>query len=352
MISRHLWIVLLASVSSFVCAGDRLNFNRLPDLPNELGVAGPFVGVHNDALIVAGGANFPKPIWESQKVWLDDIHVLIRSGDNYRWKDGGKLPRPIAYGAAVSTPAGVVCIGGNDGAKTFSASFLLKWNPRTERITTVDFPALPVACAYGAAAVVNNVIYLAGGQSGTTLDSATNSLWALDLSRRNEAGEFRWKELPGLPGPARAFNLTVGQHDGSEDAVYVISGRRQVDDQVEFLTDVWKYSPSIKNWKPGGNVPKCVMAGTSVANGKHQILVLGGADGSLFHQSDELKDAHPGFPKQAWAYQTDTDTWTAVGPLGANHVTTIAVRWDNSIIIASGEVRPRTRSPRVWSVSQ
>ena len=39
-----------------------LDWRPLPDLPNELGVAGPFVGVHNGALIVAGGANFaPRP---------------------------------------------------------------------------------------------------------------------------------------------------------------------------------------------------------------------------------------------------------------------------------------------------
>jgi len=30
---------------------------ELPSLPDELGVAGPFCGIHNDALIVAGGAN-------------------------------------------------------------------------------------------------------------------------------------------------------------------------------------------------------------------------------------------------------------------------------------------------------
>ena len=35
---------------------DLLSWTELPRLPDELGVAGPFAGVHNDALIVAGGA--------------------------------------------------------------------------------------------------------------------------------------------------------------------------------------------------------------------------------------------------------------------------------------------------------
>ncbi|MCH1440047.1 MAG: hypothetical protein L7W43_10350, partial [Rubripirellula sp.] len=49
--------------------------DEIPPLPDSIGVAGPFVGVHGEALIVAGGANFPRPVWESEKVWHDEIHV-------------------------------------------------------------------------------------------------------------------------------------------------------------------------------------------------------------------------------------------------------------------------------------
>ena len=53
-------------------SSDRLQCSELATLPNELGVAGQTVGLHNDALIVAGGANFPLPIWETEKVWFDN----------------------------------------------------------------------------------------------------------------------------------------------------------------------------------------------------------------------------------------------------------------------------------------
>ena len=61
-----------------------LTWDELPPLPpsagqaKQPGVAGPFAGVHGDALIVAGGANFPdKMPWEGgTKVWWDDIWVL------------------------------------------------------------------------------------------------------------------------------------------------------------------------------------------------------------------------------------------------------------------------------------
>jgi SSS family transporter len=78
---------------------------------------------------------------------------------------------------------------------------------------------------------------------------------------------------------------------------------------------------------------------------------LGGADGSLFFKADDLKDAHPGFPKEALTYHTITDTWTSAGTMPANHVTTTALKWGSRIIIPSGEVRPRVRSPKIWSIA-
>ena len=89
--------------------------------------------------------------------------------------------------------------------------------------------------------------------------------------------------------------------------------------------------------------------------GRAIFSYLGGADGSLFYKGDVLKDDHPGFPKEAWAYHTITNTWTSAGEMPANQVTTTAVRWGSDsvhdpIIIPSGEVRPRVRSPKVWQI--
>ena len=105
-----------------------LEWNAISELPpsgdqsESLGVAGPFVGVSNDVLIVAGGANFPKPYWGEAEVWHDDIWVLDKSGD---WHPGGKLPRPIGYGSSVTTDLGVLCMGGNDASQTYDDVFLL-----------------------------------------------------------------------------------------------------------------------------------------------------------------------------------------------------------------------------------
>jgi SSS family transporter len=333
--------------------GGLLSWTEMPQLPDELGVAGPFAGVHNDALIVAGGANFPLPVWESDKVWHDRIYVLTKRDDGFIWKDGGTLSRPIAYGAAVSTPDGVVCMGGNDSKETFDEVFLLQWNASAGHVTATDYPTLPKPCGFGAAALVGDVIYLAGGQSGQSLDTAMTNFWSLDLTKKDQPAEFVWRKLAPWPGPSRVLNLTVAQHNGYNNCIYVISGRRQHGSDaadVTFLKDVWEFTPTTGNWRQRADAPRSVMAGIGISSGQSHIFVLGGADGSLFFKGDELKDEHPGFPKEALAYHTITDTWTSAGAIPRNHVTTIAVKWNDAIIVPSGEVRPRVRSPKIWSV--
>lgn len=325
-----------------------LDWERLPDLPDQLGLAGPFVGVHNEALLVAGGANFPQPVWENSKVWHDHIYVLTKTND--AWISGGKLPRAIAYGAAVSTANGIVCIGGNHETNTFAETFLLQWDAESKQVKSQEYPRLPKPCAYAQAVLVDDIIYLAGGQSGNDLDSAMKNFWALDLSNRDDPETFAWQELDAWPGKSRAFNLTVQQHNGYDDCIYVISGRRQQGDEVQFLQDVWEYNTRTRAWRQRAAAPRCVMAGTGIGYGQSHILILGGADGSLFHQADELKDEHPGFPHEALVYHTITNTWTSAGSIPQNQVTTTPVLWDDRIILASGEVRPRVRSPAVWSI--
>ncbi len=333
-------------------AGEELlQWSELPSLPDELGVAGPFAGIHNDALIVAGGANFPKPVWDNEKQWHDSIHVLVRSdSDRYEWKDGGKLPRPVAYGAAVSTDQGVICIGGNDSRQTFADVFLLAYDRDSESVAIREMPSLPAPCAFASAAIVGQRVFLIGGQRDLSLESATADFWSLDLSKKDEPS-WDWQQHDPMPGPTRALHIAAAQHNGFHDSIYVISGRRQEGQQTQFLKDVWEYTPQTDRWRRRSDAPQCVMAGVGIGYGQSHLFVLSGADGSFWGRENELLDDHPGFPKKAYAYHTITDTWTSAGATPRNHVTTVAVRWDDAIIVPSGEVRPRVRSPKVWKVT-
>ncbi|MEM8736847.1 MAG: hypothetical protein AAGG44_21635, partial [Planctomycetota bacterium] len=118
----------------------RLAWNAQVPIPNELGVAGPAVGIVKDQaggprapefLLVAGGANFPRPVWETTKIWTDEVlAVRINSNANIfelgEWQPVGNLPRPLAYAACASAAHGIVLVGGNDGEQVFSECFLVK----------------------------------------------------------------------------------------------------------------------------------------------------------------------------------------------------------------------------------
>jgi len=383
----HLQTLLLCLVMTLQAqAAQILDWTELPDLPPRTGqtlqpgLAGAFCGIHNEALILAGGANFPPPVWESQKVWHDDIYVLLKTTDSadrpvFQWKQGFKINRPLAYGASVSSPYGVICIGGNDAEQTYADVFLLQWDRVKQTVTQTTWPRLPEPCAYSSAALVGESIYVVGGSTGQGLETATRQVWRLELPKRPELTDGAWEPVLPWPGPSRAFALAVAQHNGRHDCLYVMSGRRESttagnQSQLAFLTDVYEFTPALYDpdrynpnthaytghdspWRQRRDLPRCVMAGSAINAGQSHILVLGGADGSLYHQADGLKDRHPGFPKEALLYHTITDTWTSAGALPANHVTTTALRWGSDtvhdpIIIPSGEIRPRVRSPHLW----
>ena len=100
--------------------GVPIAWSRLPDLPEPLGVAGPYSGVSNDALIVAGGAHFPVSLFKGgTKVWTNRGYVCIRDGNSYAWDSTFTLPKAIAYGASISTPDGVLCMGGCDAERCY-----------------------------------------------------------------------------------------------------------------------------------------------------------------------------------------------------------------------------------------
>ncbi len=355
-----------------------LEWEALPDLPDGIGVAGPYVGVSNDALIVAGGANFPtedgQNIWDVPKVWHDTIWVLHKNDQNELvWAGPFHLNKPLAYGGAVSTEFGILCIGGNDADATYADCFLLRWDSENKSIEQVTLPPLPQPSAFMAAAMIGQTVYVAGGQSGSGLETAHGGFWRMDLSGyKDHPDTVKWETLPTWPGPARAFNIVVSQHNGFNDCIYIISGRRVSDEAggIEFLRDVYEFNPSVYDasaydastgkyagegefaapWRRRADAPGCVMAGTAAAVGQSHIFVLSGADGSLFFKADELRDDHPGFPKKSYAYHTITDTWVDAGETPSNQVTTNAVKWGGSIIVAAGEVRPRVRTTAVWKI--
>jgi solute:Na+ symporter, SSS family len=349
-----------------------LDWQPLPPLPDPIGVAGPFVGTHRGGLVVAGGANFASAdaadIWDVSKCFHAAAFVLARQGAGavpYAWQTGFALGKPIAYGASASTPAGIVCAGGEDGTQVFADAFLLTWDPAAKKLTHAPLPPLPASSTAGGAAVVGNHVYVVAGQDGLGLDSATDRIWRLAVDAIGTPAA-RWEPLPAVPGGPRAFAIVAVQHDGFADCLYVIGGRRQKPGTadlagVEPLADCHEFSPArhavdpASGWRRRANAPVPLMAGTAAAFRRSYLVVLAAADAeslALVASDPEFAKRHPGFPRQAWAYHTIADTWTSAGETPTCQVTTTAVVFDGGVAIVSGELKPRVRTRDAWQVRE
>lgn len=372
--------------------GKKLDFNwdTIAQLNDSLGVNGAFTGVHNNALIVAGGANFPETaVWEGgEKVWYDNIEVLQKSGKEYNWLTiDAKLPRELAYGASVSTSKGLLFIGGNNAMGTFSEVFLVKWDPKEEKIEIEDQPPLPIPLANMQATVIGDEVFVVGGQEENGSEAGSYFFSYKD-------GE--WNRLEDVPGPGRIQPVVVSQNNGKANCVYVFSGTHynpEAKDPNQFLDDVYEYNPLQKKWRQKADVPYNKTPGISggyigaapaVKLGDAHIIIFGGAGGKnqlwkdrleLQNELTALENAGlPGqefefksdsinkliaqnfqntsFAKTIWVYHAITDTWSKRGEIpGPGPVVTDAEFWDNEIIIAGGEISPGVRTPAVHKIT-
>ena len=319
------------------------NWTPLAPLPNALGVAAPFAGVSGESLLVAGGANFPNGFpWEGgKKVWHDVVYKLDAPDD--QWSVAGKLPRPLAYGVSVSTPQGLVCIGGSDSTRHYPGAFRLFTSGESLRVEPL--PALPKPLANAAGALVGNRIFICGGSTEPGEQSALNQLWSLDLTKPS-AG---WRELTALPAEPRF--LSIAAANGDDFYLFGGAGLTTRDGKPArvYLKDAWKFRNGA-GWTRLADLPNPLAAAPSPAPVLgNEILLLPGDDGSRF--GFQPADKHPGFARRTLAYHLQHNTWRDDGKVPFAQVTTPCVRWRGRSIVPSGEVRPGVRSPAVWSLT-
>lgn len=319
-----------------------LTWNRLADLPDAHGFAGPYAGISNGALIVAGGANFPGgPPWDGgTKAWYDVAFVLPKGETAWRKIDVA-LPSSRGYGISITTPSGIVCVGGADATQHYADAFALQW--KDSQIQRPKLPAFPVAIANCAAAAIGSTIYVACGSESPAATFALNRVFAIDLSAEN----LRWLELPPLPGPGRIFPV-MASVDGD---IYVVSGASLAADAAgkparTYLTDAYRYTPG-RGWKQIAEVPRAVVAAPSPAMPTNDggFTIFGGDDGR--NVNFQPKELHPGLSRDILRYTPATNTWGMIGELPLGQVTTTVVPLDGTFIVPTGEIRPAVRTPQV-----
>lgn len=346
--------------------------SEIPPLANDsisLGYAGMMGGIHNNIVIAAGGANFPNatPSEGGQKKWYDHIYWL----ENGTWtRSKQTLPTPLAYGASVSTPRGVFCIGGNNEDHTSNKVFLLTFNPAKKEVELDLYPDLPEPLAYTQAVFVDGFVYVAGGLND---GSSTNSFYRIQLQKKHH-----WEKLQDFPGEPRALHSMAVQETSTSKSIFVIGGRNQQKQRAStFHTTVLSYNLQKQQWKNEGELlingsKKIIMGATAEPSGSMHILVYGGSDEILFRQleklamdiksaandsitealtleKEEILKNHPGFSREVLAYNTMTHKWFVYDSLKIKlPVTSLGIKKEDGFLLVSGEISPGIRTPKVY----
>ncbi|HAO78089.1 MAG TPA: galactose oxidase [Verrucomicrobia subdivision 3 bacterium] len=352
MYSQSKFCIILGLLATMACScmtttdtslNLTLKWEKLPPIPDPSGFGSPFAGVLNDKLIVAGGANFPDaPPWEGgKKLWHDSIFIL--SEPTGKWKKSGTLPRPMGYGVSVTTPRGIVCIGGSDAVQHYRDVFLLEMIG--DEVRSKPLASLPRPLSYSSGALLGNVIYVAGGTEEATATNTLNNFWALDLSEVKPV----WREIEPCPGPSRMLGVAAA----IDGAFYFGGGSSLTGDAAgkpvrKYLTDMYRYQPGA-GWKRVADLPRPAVGSAFPAPsiGKSTFLVLSGDDGTKL--GFQPPSAHPGFAKDILAYNSKTDSWKSIGEVPLTQVTVPAVHWRGRYVLPNGEIRPGVRTPDVWS---
>lgn len=333
------------------------------------GLAGPLTGIHNDHLVIAGGANFPSGLpWEGgKKEYHKTIYIYGRDQHGeLNLKNTDSLPYPVAYGANCASPGGIIYAGGETPHGLTNSVWKVQYIPGKKSISIDQLPALPVPVANAAATSIGSYIYLAGGE---TIDSVSNKFLRLDLENLSKG----WEQMPELP-IRFSHAVLINQIEKGNTNIYLIGGRRRIAGGVsEIYSTMYVFDTDKNTWIKKASMPYAMAAGTGLAIGSQDIFLFGGDRGETFKKVEgliaeiakegdtvhkqELIDkknllqaGHPGFSREILQYNTASNEWIRTDSIPFNApVTTTALKWNDEIIIPSGEIKAGIRSPNILS---
>ena len=336
-------------------------FDSLPSTNGKLsiGYAGPVIGVHNDMMVIAGGANFPDamPWMGGKKQYHQEAFVIDINQANDGFKQFS-LPMDIAYSANCSSPMGIVYAGGENENGVTDQVFLIRWIDN--KLNFAPLPHLPKPLTNAAATCIGDDIYIAGGEDATTVSS---SFYKLNLNDTAQG----WLSLADLAHPVSNAVL-VATNNGEQ--IFLIGGRmKNAGDTSTLYQNVYQYHVENNQWKEKQSLPYALSAGTGSIVNDNYIALYGGDKGVVYHQTEQLIHAinkeedtvkkqslnqekiklqteHPGFSKSVLIYDMMNDTWNTAGDINfTTPVTTTALKIGDRVFIPSGEIKAGVRTP-------
>ncbi len=364
---RRIAMAALAAMIGAQAGAQSLIWEALPPLPEngalaQIGRSGLCAGTSGDALIFAGGANFPEPTLTASrggaKTYYDDIFVL----EDGAWSMTDAI-LPVRADSFLSVQDGdrVICIGGqgyrpgSDKRETLTTAFTLDRSGGT--LTVAPLPDLPAPTTSAVGGLHEGQLFATAGMSVLSLDMA-------DL----EAG---WSEVATIPGPRRSV------YGGAiaDGRLWIVGGRNKDGDDWSHYDRVDTLDLARMDWTEHAPFP--VPAGfVTVIGAEAHLLAVGSVDAVYFlriqsqviprnraergslewtERNDQvtwLFDHHPGFMTQVFAYDIAGDAWDQIGwHPGPAPISRSPVAYEGGWILAGGEVSAGKRTPSVWKLS-
>ena len=306
---KQFLLLLFVLCSVFGMAQNKVTVS--PAAPLDKAVSGHYAGWINGQLTTYGGCNFP------------DVPCAY---------GGQKVFYPIAYGASVQVPGGVVYIGGMDAVTSFSECRFID----AADGTSTSIASLPKALDNFAAAYYDGVIWVAGGE--------TNGVPNKDVFALTFPGEGNaWSVVAELPDECRLQPCVAVQNTATGYALFVFGGYQPKSEGVDAKvhtdgvyasvaelkkggveTVQWKRTSPAEAWAyetaDGKRVQylQAMVGSTCGTVGYSHVLFFGGVDHDIFlsaieGKQDSLYLHHTPewykFRKDVLTYHTVTDSW-------------------------------------------
>ena len=165
--------------------------------------------------------------------------VQVYDSAQNRWSLTAPLPIPLNHSMAAAANGRVYIIGGqtnSSGADVFTNT-VYEYNPATSNWT--GRAPMPTARSAGAAAVIGNLIYVAGGRPPRGNDFAVY-----------DAVSNQWTTLPNLP--TQRNHIAAGAIGGK---VYVVGGRLSGGFTSPMTNILEVYDPGTRTWTTNAPMP-------------------------------------------------------------------------------------------------
>lgn len=287
-----------------VSLSKELQLRKMSGFPTEEegfghGVSACYAGLIGEHLLVAGGCNFPEiPAAEGgTKRFYKGIYIADLTSDSIlNWQKVGELPAPAAYGVTVTTPQGMICVGGTNVEGASRAVYRISLSGDKHRVKMDTLPSLPYTLDNMGGALLDQLLYVVGGNASGT---PSNRLLCLNLAEPSTG----WQELPAFPGDARLQPVCVGMAHAGENRLYLWGGFAPYhkDRSATLSVDGYVYSPSRRKWTPlappmgKDSVPISLGGGTAIALSDSIVMCMGGVNKDIFlsalQREEQMKKA-------------------------------------------------------------